>query len=254
MPPLLEFGQFGCNIILEYTIVSTEQLKLDIIISAPIQRSNNYFSGFQVSNILVAHNENKYFEIDINFCTLHGKIYICKPLVMVHEKLNLSQISRTRLFNIHINKYFVKEIQSGIFMYIVNDVITGEILCNYDFISYIMLKKSGIIGLDKNCVIQIGNKAIINSKTSYPRNLQTKDFEKLLSFNDKTETTDYGEIFFFEGLFIPSFHKLSYKINDAKMNEVISSNDKYKTFIIVISCLMLQLLVAVLIIYVILFI
>lgn len=215
--PKVEYDNFGCNVIVQFTIVASEKLKLGLTLSAPFQISKNQFSGFQATNFFVAYNEKKFFEVDLNSCKLYKNIYICEPLLMVNEKLNLLEVLRMRLFNIYIKNFIIQEIIPGIYLYTTTKNITAEIFLNYeDFSGYMTLFGTGIIAMKVHCMLKLDKITIINSKKTF----NLVDIDLLLPFSKQTDVKDVEtEFFFSEGLLMPSNNILAYKKTDENVNK-----------------------------------
>lgn len=261
----MEFGQNSVNVIIEYDIVSSEEFKLDYIITVPMKNSQfkNYFNGFQISNILIASSQNKYLEIELSNCVFQDKKYICKPSVIVFEKLNVRKMIKNKLYNIYIDSYIMRELEPGIYFYVFSEETFGEILCNHsDFIDYVDLLYSGIIMIKKNCMIKVKNNVFLNNKAKSSLDFNTKKIEKVLSFDDEinNDLSDYVDVVLFKQPLLDlkevSNSPFFYKVDNKKMihehNQLISSTETTNIYftIILVWLLLLSIFVFIIVIYI----
>lgn len=262
----MEFGEDNIYVVIEYDIVSSEEFKLESIITVPMKNSQfkNYFNGFQISNILIASSQNKYLEIELSNCIFQDKKYICKPSLIVYEKLNVIKMIKSKLYNIYIDSYIMRELEPGIFFYVFSGETFGEILCNHnDFIDYVDLSYSGIIMIKKNCMIKVEKNIFLNNKAKSSLDFNTKKIEKVLTFDDEInqDLSDYVDVVLFKQPLLDlkevSYSPFFYKVDNKKMihehNQLISStettNNIYFT-IILVWLLLLSIFVFIIVIYI----
>lgn len=164
------------HILVTYLIVLPKYF-IKRLVSVPLLLDDNIFLKIINQEYLVSKSEFDLIETyeinDLTDCTINQNKYYCQSSSMIdsvnlHDKIYIGPVVQ-----ITIQGYYIERLYNGGIMYVLPNEMTSQLMCNNEIKSFIDLSGIGILELNENCSLTIGNR-ILYSFTRYDNEIDTE--------------------------------------------------------------------------------